>query len=784
VYLHRVDHSNLAFFIFSKDSPEVESKSHLTDGRRGTGLTSRRRFQDHNTDDRNQRRSVSMVIVLDCPGCGKRYEVDGSLAGKKSRCKQCGAVFPIPAPSARVVEPARSPPPVPAPAAPPPSQWEAIVDGGAREPRTRRAAAPSSPPGAQPSAQTAGAIVISCPECRRKYEFDSLLAGKKAKCKDCGAVFPIPVPRGGSSATAPAQKPGEPPPTAFWEAALEDVSCPSAAGARPVSADEDEYFQSPPRASYPKQTRKTSSRRATDPSIGITAAGWYFSLSVLLLIVMTIWFAVSTSQTARVRGIFGLCMIGIEVLGTAVVLWGGIWMLVIAFRETTGQGLLVLLVPCYSLYYTFSRWEETKGAFALQMAYVGSVILFSLIGVGVVGVSERPGTDRGPVTTMRQDQAPAPAAPGARTLPGVVPSGRGGLRRPPGRFGSVPMDPKSQYRQLVAQHGDKTIKVIYVGIPANSDPAHGVTMRDVTEAANKKMRELAPGATNWLALSIDNDSGLVLAPVEDIRALAAKIDFGKTIVDGNTIFVDLSREYIASVPRLPAEPKAVVASAKERASEPVIPADADAVTKSLMQLKSADVGRIKEGVQRLGRTTPNNQLEEVVGALVPLLAHDDGFLVNDVVKTLAVWRSPSAVPALIERTSDNRFFVRKEAIKTLAKYKDARASEPIAERLKEDGFEAEDALKQMGSIAEPAVIERLTNPDPEIRRRACNILQEIGGHVTLQAMQAMPPDSEFSVRVAAQNAIKHINARAGPLPGSGRSGRRSAVTRPPLERKP
>ena len=39
-------------------------------------------------------------IVLDCPGCGKRYEIDAGLAGKKSRCKQCGEVFKIPVPSA------------------------------------------------------------------------------------------------------------------------------------------------------------------------------------------------------------------------------------------------------------------------------------------------------------------------------------------------------------------------------------------------------------------------------------------------------------------------------------------------------------------------------------------------------------------------------------------------------------------------------------------------------------------------------------------------------------
>ena len=41
-----------------------------------------------------------MLIVLDCPGCAKRYEIDAALAGKKSRCKQCGEVFKIPVPRA------------------------------------------------------------------------------------------------------------------------------------------------------------------------------------------------------------------------------------------------------------------------------------------------------------------------------------------------------------------------------------------------------------------------------------------------------------------------------------------------------------------------------------------------------------------------------------------------------------------------------------------------------------------------------------------------------------
>ena len=51
-----------------------------------------------------------MKIDVDCPGCGKRYEVAESYAGKKSRCKQCGTSFRIPSPSAETGATSSRPP--------------------------------------------------------------------------------------------------------------------------------------------------------------------------------------------------------------------------------------------------------------------------------------------------------------------------------------------------------------------------------------------------------------------------------------------------------------------------------------------------------------------------------------------------------------------------------------------------------------------------------------------------------------------------------------------------
>lgn len=73
-----------------------------------------------------------MSIVLDCPGCGKRFEIDEAHSGKKSKCKQCGSIFRIPG----LKKNASDLPPAsgrrPAPAVPPPV-WDAVLDD---EPRT------------------------------------------------------------------------------------------------------------------------------------------------------------------------------------------------------------------------------------------------------------------------------------------------------------------------------------------------------------------------------------------------------------------------------------------------------------------------------------------------------------------------------------------------------------------------------------------------------------------------------------------------------------------------
>ena len=309
------------------------------------------------------------------------------------------------------------------------------------------------------------------------------------------------------------------------------------------------------------------------------------------------------------------------------------------------------------------------------------------------------------------------------------------------------------------------------GVPINDDPSRGLTSRQFMQALAKRARELAPTAIRHAWVRRGDRSALLLSPVDDIQGFANRIDFGTVSVSGNLIYVTLSPNFAAAVPRLAAEPQQtpdIILDARPASREPEIPADADAVEKSLIQLKANATHTKKDGLNRLMRTRPDGRLAEVVQAVLPLLEDDDGWLVGDAIKVLVIWNSPEVVPAIISRTTDNRFGVRHEAIKALGKIKDPRGVEPVVQRLQEDGGPAKDALKEMGAMAEPALIERLTNPDPGIRRDVCDILKDIGGKETLKAMQALPADPDIGVRRAANNAASNIILRVGPLSPSER----------------
>lgn len=187
-------------------------------------------------------------------------------------------------------------------------------------------------------------IEVDCPACFVPYRLKDEFAGKRIKCKQCGAVVPVPRP-----------------------------------GSRQAVVEEDPWDDSPPEAprlaaSSGKKRRKKKAASGGPPlglvlGLGGGAAGF-----VLLLGVIGIFWP----------PMLGVLSIGGMIIGMALCLVGGVACLIAAFNEDPICGVMWIFVPFYSLYYIITRFSEIGRWVAMWGAGVAVVMLTACF-VGVIG---------------------------------------------------------------------------------------------------------------------------------------------------------------------------------------------------------------------------------------------------------------------------------------------------------------------------------------------------------------------------------------------------------------
>lgn len=277
-------------------------------------------------------------------------------------------------------------------------------------------------------------------------------------------------------------------------------------------------------------------------------------------------------------------------------------------------------------------------------------------------------------------------------------------------------------------------------------------------------------------------------PVDSPQTFARQIPFSQARVEGRQIFLKAeqvpSAELAAAQDALrqveedreresearAAEFRVKMGGPRDDPNDPAAPPDADELTRALFATRSSNAGKRKRGVDEILKAEPDDaRRDEVHKQLAALLADPDIFFVDDVMKAMVRWRTDETAPALAKMLNHSNFAVRGESAELLGELRDPRAAEPLAARLKEDAFQAAPALKKLGPAAEPALIPRLRDPDPEVRAQACKILEVVGGKDALEAMMSLPADSNFHVQVAARNAMRAISARVGPVAPPGKN---------------
>ncbi len=271
----------------------------------------------------------------------------------------------------------------------------------------------------------------------------------------------------------------------------------------------------------------------------------------------------------------------------------------------------------------------------------------------------------------------------------------------------------------------------------------GVANQATREAITDKLEEIIQADQGGLVHNTFNRGDrmtVVVMPVKDVQAFSQKLDFGTVNkIDGNTITMTARKV-------------------------DGLPDNADAVTKALHNLKSTNPRRRADAIRKLTETLPDDKHRaEVVKALEPLIHEGDIFTRQNIVKAIGAWGNKDAVPILLDAMRDKD--TRRAAMKALGRIKDERAAEPLAERLEDffDRHDAAEALKQMGPVAEKAVLARLNHHDWQVRQPVCEILQVIGTKQSIPALEKVAADNNQQTRILvapkAREALQAIKAR-------------------------
>ncbi len=131
-------------------------------------------------------------------------------------------------------------------------------------------------------------IAISCKDCGRDYRLKDELAGKKIKCKDCGATVAVPAPRRKGDPVRPSKKKNDD------EDFLDALSSSGLEDGDEFGGDDDES-ESTPRpvarkksASKKKKGKQGSSSGGTIAKVGGGAFGALFVITFLVRLIATL----------------------------------------------------------------------------------------------------------------------------------------------------------------------------------------------------------------------------------------------------------------------------------------------------------------------------------------------------------------------------------------------------------------------------------------------------------------------------------------------------------------
>ena len=553
------------------------------------------------------------------------------------------------------------------------------------------------------------AKTIQCPNCAQRYPFRPAMAGKQLKCRKCGHAFRI--------AEAPAAKPRPEELRLMDEPAAPAPPVVSPATTGPPAAPEP----AAPSAWHGRSEPEAARRQGRANPVLVRIGGTFAALGILALVLPI--FGVQFKWLMRAGALLPYTAGAITVLGAVL--------LTLGMRRDLGRAL----------------------GLALPILFVfGLVYFFSPSGHGGIWTTFR--------CPDENFAASFPGTPKKRTAD--APSGR------------------TMYG-YDAGHGVYAVFYAVIG-------ARGLSRARQLERVRRNVRRQVGRIRSERDITLaGGHPGLAF----EGTGLDGTIAEGRAYVVGDRLYVTMVMTDADGLARMqpgrflrsfrllePVEPKAVAAPKPKRATRPpvrrpvtgarhkptstrrpsrpalVIPPDADAVTRALLELRSGSQSALRSGARRLEtETVAEARRAEVAKALADALGSSTDATKPLLLRALAKWYTPECLPAVIDCTKADALSARHAAYDILSRVRDARAARAVAARLGEDGTAAQAALEAMGSSAEPAVLERLSDPDRQVRLRALRALQKIGTAKCIDQVAACFGSGDGQARFEARKAL-------------------------------
>lgn len=188
---------------------------------------------------------------------------------------------------------------------------------------------------------------------------------------------------------------------------------------------------------------------------------------------------------------------------------------------------------------------------------------------------------------------------------------------------------------------------------------------------------------------------------------------------------------------------------------------AEPIVETLPRLRSAEEATVREALNKLKHAAPNDvDRAAVLRALAPLLDAPNTSHRASAIEATGVWGTEDDVPRLVELSNHEDRRTRWAALQALGRIGGSQAAAAVADRIAEpfDRGSARRALRQMGGIAEDAVLKLLRHEDKRVRSAALEILADVGTARSLPAVRDLV-DDPFAVGVQARQTVEAIERR-------------------------